>query len=293
MNLTGTMRLPFVIATPACVLLGIATAVASGAQPPWWEVVFVLVGAVCAHIGVNVFNEYQDFKSGLDATTKRTPFSGGSGTLQKHPELAKAALFLGIAATALASAFGLYFVLAGRLLLLAVGGLGVLTVVLYTPWIATRPVICLLAPGIGFGTCMVIGAHIAFGAPLGWAPLFASFVPFFLVSNLLLINQFPDVEPDRAVGRRNVIIAYGRKTGATVYGLFLALCYAAIGAGVGTGHLPPLSLIGLATLPLAASAFRGAMKYRDDDEKIVPSLGLNVIVVLLTPVLTSIGIFIG
>ena len=291
MKLTGTMRLPFIVLTPACVTLGIATAVAAGVSPAWWEIVMVIVGATLAHIGVNVFNEHQDFKSGLDAATKRTPFSGGSGTLQKYPELATAAFALAIAATTFAAAFGLYFVLSGRLLLLAVGGLGVLAITLYTPWIVRNPVACLLAPGFGFGTCMVVGSHIALGAPLAWAPVVASFIPFFLVSNLLLLNQFPDIEPDRTVGRKNILIAYGLRSGIIVYGVFLGLAYLAIGLGAIGGLFPRLSLIGLATIPLAILVFKAVLAHQNEVDKLVPSLGLNVIIVLVTPALTAIGIF--
>jgi 1,4-dihydroxy-2-naphthoate octaprenyltransferase len=293
MKLVGTMRLPFIIAAPVSVLPGIATAHLAGVELLWWEVLFVIVGAICAHIGVNVFNEYQDWKSNLDATTNRTPFSGGSGTLQKHPELAKAALVLAICVTAVAAGLGFYFVLSGRLLLLAVGGVGVLLVTFYTPWIVRNPIICLLAPGLGFGTCMVLGAHIAFGAPITPAAVTASFVPFFLVNNLLLLNQFPDVKQDEAVGRRNIIIAYGKKTGVAVYGLFLILCYVAIGMGVAVSVLPAWSLLGLATLPASAAAFFLAVKYNADIRKLIPGLGLNVLVTILTPVLTAIGILIG
>lgn len=293
MKLTGTMRLPFIILAPACVLPGIATAVAAGAGIRWWEILLITLGAICAHVAVNVFNEYQDNKSGLDATTKRTPFSGGSGTLQRHPELAKAALALGIAATALTAGFGLYFVLSGRLLLLAVGGLGILVIVFYTPWIGKNPIVCLIAPGLGFGTCMVLGAHIALGADLDWAAVIVSFVPFFLVSNLLLLNQFPDVEADRAVRRRNILITAGVRTGAVVYTVFLVLCYASIGLGVVLSLLPVFSLLGLATIPLAAFAASGAFRYGNETEKLIPALGMNVVTNVLTPVLTAVGIFIG
>jgi len=293
MKLAATMRIPFLILGPACVLPGIATAYAAGARPAWWEILLVALGAVLAHIAVNVLNEYQDWKRGLDAKTARTPFSGGSGTLQAHPELAKAALRLGICAAAATGAVGLYFVIAGRLLLLAIGGAGVLFVALYTPWIVRLPITSLLAPGLGFGTCMVLGAHVALGAPLTPAAFIASLVPFFLVSNLLLLNQFPDVEQDRSVGRRNIIIAYGRKTGVAVYGIFLALCYAAVAAGVAVSAFPAWSLLGLATLPAAAAAFAGAVRHNAEAEKLVWSLGLNVIAVNLTPVLLAVGIFLG
>ena len=287
------MRLPFIVLTPACVVLGIATAFGAGARPVWWEVALVVVGAILAHLAVNVFNEYQDFRSGLDAKTKRTPFSGGSGTLQEHPELAGRTLALAIVCTVLTAGIGVYFVIAGSLLLLVVGAAGIIVVAMYTPWIVRRPLACLIAPGLGFGTCMVIGAHVALGATVTLAPVIVSFVPFFLVSNLLLLNQFPDIDPDRAVGRNNILTAFGTRFGTAVYGLFLVLSYVAIGAGVAGGLFPALGLIGLATIPLAALAFRGAILNRDDPEKLVPSLGLNVIIVLLTPALTAVGMLVG
>lgn len=293
MKLTGVLRLPFLILGPACVLPGIATARLAGATMRWWEILLVLLGAVLAHAGVNVLNEYHDWKCGLDGKTERTPFSGGSGTLQSRPELAGAALILGISATAAAAGIGLYFVLLGRLLLLAIGGAGVLIVAVYTPWIVRRPLICLLAPGLGFGTCIVLGAHLALGAPLTLAAFLASLIPFFLVNNLLLLNQIPDVEQDRSVGRSNIIIAYGKKTGLAVYGVFLILCYLVIGLAAAVSLFPVWSLLGLITFPVAVAAFAGALRHHSRTDRLVPVLGLNVIVVNLTPILTAAGILIG
>ena len=65
----GPMRLPFLILTPACVLLGAATAAWSGAELNLYYLGFTFVGAVAAHISVNALNEYDNCKSGLDFTT--------------------------------------------------------------------------------------------------------------------------------------------------------------------------------------------------------------------------------
>src|SRR5512143_2349141 len=91
-DILGPMRVPFLALTPACVLLGVASAVYSGIPVSPIHIVLVLVGAIATHISVNSFNEYDDFKSGLDAQTRRTPFSGGSGTLPANPGMARTAL---------------------------------------------------------------------------------------------------------------------------------------------------------------------------------------------------------
>ena len=59
----GPMRLPFLILTPACVLLGAATAVWSGHELNLFHLALVLIGAVSTHISVNALNEYEDRKS--------------------------------------------------------------------------------------------------------------------------------------------------------------------------------------------------------------------------------------
>ena len=55
--------------------------------------------------------------------------------------------------------------------------------------------------------------------------LVASLVPFFLVSNLLLLNQFPDVAADRSVGRDNFPIAVGTEKSAAIFAAFGFLAY--------------------------------------------------------------------
>ena len=47
------------------------------------------------------------------------------------------------------------------------------------------------------------------------------------------------------------------------------------------------------TLPLAFKAMRAAVKYNNDMSKLVPALGMDVITVLVTPLLMSIGIVIA
>ncbi|MCK4490168.1 MAG: prenyltransferase, partial [Anaerolineales bacterium] len=60
--LLDPMRLPFLILTPACVVLGLAAAIWTSGQVNWLHFVLVLIGALSAHVSVNTFNEYFDFK---------------------------------------------------------------------------------------------------------------------------------------------------------------------------------------------------------------------------------------
>ena len=287
------MRLPFLILTPACVVLGLATAVWTGGQVNWFHFVLVLIGAVSAHIAVNAFNEYFDFKSGLDANTQRTPFSGGSGRLQQNPDLEKPALYMAWFFLGLVGTVGIYFAWKISAALIPLGVLGLLIIYFYTEWITRFPLLCLIAPGLGFGSLMVMGTDFVLTGSYSWTAFLASLVPFFLVSNLLLLNQFPDAEADQSIGRKHYPIQIGKVKSSRIYLAFLALPFGAILIGVASGLFPLSSLIGLFALLLAIPITKGVLTNAEDTEKLIPTLGQNVIVNLVTPVLVAIGLFIG
>jgi 1,4-dihydroxy-2-naphthoate octaprenyltransferase len=291
--LLGPMRVPFLILTPACVLLGLGTALWESGKINIFYFVLVLIGAVCAHISVNAFNEYFDFKSGLDFKTTPTPFSGGSGTLPAQPGQVQTALMTAWIAFGITALVGLFFSLVRGWSLLPLGLLGLLIIFVYTPWMTRNPVLCLLAPGLGFGPLMVIGTHFALTGQYSWTALIASLVPFFLVSNLLLLNQFPDIEADRSIGRRHFPILIGRRTSSLIFDLFLLLTYLTIGLGVAFGYLPVFSLIGLLTLVIAVPVGLAAFQHADQISELIPYMGRNVIINIVTPILVAIGLFLG
>ncbi|PIP36021.1 MAG: prenyltransferase [Desulfobacterales bacterium CG07_land_8_20_14_0_80_52_14] len=290
-EIIGPMRLPFLILTPACVLLGVGTAVWSSGNISILYVVLTLIGALTAHISVNAFNEYFDFRSGLDFKTQRTPFSGGSGTLPANPLLAKQALLMAIIAFGVTAAIGLFFVKRWGPGLFLTGIPGLFLLYAYTPWIAHHALWCLIAPGLGFGPFMVMGTHFVLTGTYHRTAFIASLVPFFLVSNLLLLNQFPDVEADRSVGRRHLPILIGRRGSSLVYGGFLLAAYLTILLGVLLNLLPNLSLLGLMTLALALPAALGAYRHADNIPRLIPIMILNVIINIVTPMLMAIGLF--
>lgn len=291
--LTGPMRLPFIILTPACVLLGISTAYFETGHIDWLLSILIVIGAVSAHISVNAFNEYFDYKSGLDIKTQRTPFSGGSGTLPENPDMERPALKIAWITFFVTLIIGLYFVYLVGWELLPLGLLGLLFVFVYTKWVTRSPLICLISPGLGFGTFMVMGTHFVLTGHYSWIAFVASLIPFFLVNDLLLLNQFPDVEADKTIGRKHYPISIGRKKSSMIYIVFLILAYLTIVFGVVSGLFPVMSLLGLLTVFLAIPVSKGVLNNHNDIEKLIPFMGKNVLINLLTPVLTAIGFFIG
>jgi 1,4-dihydroxy-2-naphthoate octaprenyltransferase len=140
---------------------------------------------------------------------------------------------------------------------------------------------------------MVMGTDFALTGHYSWTAFIASLVPFFLVSNLLLLNQFPDADADRKVGRKHYPIQIGRAGSSRIYLAFLYLPFLAVAAGTAVGLLPLSGLLGLLGLALALPITRTVIAHTENIEQLLPALGQNVLVNLLTPVLLAVGLFIG
>ncbi|GIX31427.1 MAG: hypothetical protein KatS3mg124_1899 [Porticoccaceae bacterium] len=170
-----------------------------------------------------------------------------------HPEDAALARFLALAALVFAGGVGAWFIARGRTALAVPGLLGLLLVVAYTPWLTRSALACLLAPGLGFGVLFVnLGFYALtgqFAAAAGWASLPVAL----LTSNLLLVNQIPDIEADRAVGRRHLAARLGARGARRISAWLLAAAALALLAGIGLGALPPGTLFALLALPLGAT----------------------------------------
>ncbi len=290
-SLLGTLRLTFVILAPACVVVGLGAAYWTSGHINWFYFVLALIAGTAAHISVNTFNEYFDYKTGLDQHTRRTPFSGGSGSLQAHPELAMGTLAIAWLALSLTAGIGIYFTLIWGWSALPLGLLGLFLLYAYTTWMVYHPFLCLIAPGLGFGPILVLSTSFALTGTYSWQAVTASLVPFFLVSDLLLLNQFPDVEADRSTGRRHFPILIGLRSSSYIYIAFLIAAYITLAGGVFLGLLPHWSLLGLLTLLFAARVIRNLLANPGNVHDLLPSLGQNVIINLLTPVLLAVGFF--
>jgi 1,4-dihydroxy-2-naphthoate octaprenyltransferase len=285
--------LNFLILTPACILLGLGTALWSGAKINIFHFILALAGGVCAHASVNAFNEYFDFKTGLDFKTTKTPFSGGTGTLPKTPELAGPTLVMAWATLIVTGLIGLYFIFTKGTAIFPLGLLGLILIYAYTPWIVHNRYLCLVAPGLGFGPVMVMGTHFVLAGEYSKTAFIASLIPFFLVSNLLLLNQFPDVEPDRSVGRRHFPVTSGKGLGSLIYCLFMFFAYLSLCFGVWLNALPAAALLGMLTLVPALFACVGAVRHAENMEKLIFPMTLNIVVNILTPLLMAIGLFLS
>jgi len=247
-----------------------------------------MIGSVLVHITVNVINDYYDYIGGIDLNTQRTPFSGGSGVLTSNLLKPKQAFWLATICLLIAMGIGAYFVLTkGWILfplLLVAGFSAYFYNVTLSKWMVGE-----LFAGLNFGPLIVLGSYFVQTGRYSWEALVASLAPGILTSNLLFLNEFPDREADEKGGRKHLVIAMGRKDARFLFIAFLLASYLCIVIGVLTKMMPVVALIGLGTIGFGWKAAKGALRYYNDTNQLVPTLGANVITILGTQALLTIG----
>lgn len=269
----GVARAPFLLLPVTLVASGAAAAAYAGAFA-WGPTILALVGLVLLHAAVNALNEASDMATGIDLRTKRTPFSGGSGTLPAGLLSVRATRVFAYTCAVIGGLIGGWFALHLGPMFALLMAAGAAAVLFYTDAFARVGVGEVMA-GLGLGALPVWGSAWVQGPPPGPAALWAGLPAFLMTFNLLLLNEFPDEEADRAGGRKNLVLMLGRKGAALVYAAAALLTPVAIVAAVASGALPPQALAAVVPSLLLSAPLRWALG--DAREPVpIPALGMNV-----------------
>jgi 1,4-dihydroxy-2-naphthoate octaprenyltransferase len=256
-----------------------------------WYALLAGIGLVFTHASVNILNDYFDFRSGIDLAAKRTPFSGGSGILPAKLLTPRQVLWLGIALFVLAIPIGIYFVVVQGWQLLPLLIVAAVFIMFYSPVILKRPW-PEWAAGAGLGALPILGLYFAQTGAYTYTSAVACIPSAFLVHNLLLLNEFPDVEADKLANRKTVPISIGKDRAAIFYSVVAIAVYVWIIGWVIARVMPVWTLLALLTLPLTIRGINGAI-HHDDPSKFMPGMAANVMTVLLIQLLAGIGYILG
>ncbi|KAA3633686.1 MAG: prenyltransferase [Proteobacteria bacterium] len=219
------MRAPFFTATVASVLVGAAVAArdldaAGVAGIDLLLLALALVGAIAAHAGTNLANDYGDHLGGTDEINEAPGrFNGGSrviqsGLLTPRSVLAAAAIAFGVC---IVCGLAINRSIAGAWYaptpLMWLGAIGVSLGVAYTlgPLRLSYEGLGEVAIAIGFGPVMVLGAHYVLTATRldhwHWTgPALASLPVAVMTMLIVWINQFQDAPADAASAKRNWVV---------------------------------------------------------------------------------------
>ncbi|MFQ6093256.1 MAG: 1,4-dihydroxy-2-naphthoate octaprenyltransferase [bacterium] len=287
------LRASFLTATIVPILLGAVIAWVTTAAFHWGYFLLTMLGGLFLHAGTNVINDYSDHRSGNDEVNLEfvRPFSGGSRVIQLGLLTPLEVLVGGLALFLLGSLMGLYLAWVRGPLILALGVIGIASGMFYSgkPFDWASKGIGEMLVGLNFGVLMTLGAYYVQTQELSWVPVMAGIPVAFFIAAVLYINEFPDYQADKVVGKKTLVVRLGRQKAVIGYVVLIMGAYLSILAGVVTGVLAPVALAGLATLPLSVRAIHYARRHYAKSFDLVPANALTIIAHLATGLLLTLA----
>jgi 1,4-dihydroxy-2-naphthoate octaprenyltransferase len=287
------IRAPFLTAVIVPVLLGACVAWSRGGFH-WGFFALTLVGAVCLHAASNMSNDYFDHLTGTDENNRElTPFSGGSRVIQDGTLSARQVLIVSTSLYVAGAAIGFYLALVRGWPVLWLGLAGVLLAFFHNappfgPYYLV-PGLGELAVALGFGPVTLMGAVYVQTQQLDLGVLWASIPVGLLIAAVLYINEFPDYQADKSVGKKTVVVALGREKAVWGYSALLISAYLMVVVGVVLRIMPLTALLALLPLPLVYRGIQGARRFHSDTPKLIPTNATTIQIHLLTGLLLCVG----
>lgn len=176
---------------------------------------FVLLNALVAlscslliQIGTNYVNDLYDFLKGADNEKRKGPLRVLASGLITVKEMKTGSFLIFL----LAFVLGLYLVYSAGPVVLMIGVLSIAAGIAYTA--GPFP---LAYNGLGdifvfmfFGIVGTTGTYYVQAKDFSWLALLASIPVGALITNILVVNNFRDIEEDRAAGKKTLAVILGR-----------------------------------------------------------------------------------
>lgn len=286
-------RVPFLVATLVSILLGTIIAWVRNSIFNLQFFLLALLGGIFLHLGANIANDYFDHRSGNDEINKEfvRPFTGGSRTIQMGLLTPRKVLTSAIVFFTAAFTIGLYLMWARGPIVLVLALVGLVSAIFYTgvPFNWASKGIGEALVGVNFGALMTFGAYYVQTQAFSVEPFIASIPISLLIAAVLYINEFPDYNADKAVGKDTLVVRLGRHRAAIGYMFIVISSYLIVFLNVLFGISPPYTLFALVPLPLALTAIKIASKFHSQPQKLAPANALTVVFHFLTSILLSFG----
>lgn len=270
-------RAPFLTAALVPVFLAGAWA-ALTATFSWGLFGLTALTAMLLHVSANCFNDYFDWKSGADEANNNyfLPYSGGSRSIELGLTTPPKLLTIALVALALAGAAGGYLLWLRGLPLFWFGLAGAASGFFYTApplRLVARKGLGELLVALNFGPLMTAGTVLAVTGRVTLADFLIGIPLGLLTTAILWINEFPDLESDRATGKTNLVVVLGREKARYGFAVLLGAAFAALIALVAAQLLPVGALAGLLALPMAWKAASTAIAHHSDRQLVKANAG--------------------
>lgn len=201
----------------------------------------MLIASLLIQMATNMFNEYYDYKRGLDTEES----IGIGGAIVRNGVKPKTVLNLAFLLYGISILFGIYICMQTSWWLAVVGLVSMLIGYLYTggPYPIAYTPFGELVSGVVMGMLLILIAFYIQTETVTMDAVILSIPSMLLVGAIMLANNIRDLEGDKKSGRKTLAILVGRPTAITILMLFFAISYIWIIGLVIIGFLTPWALL--------------------------------------------------
>ena len=289
-------RAPFLTATIVPILIGAAWVAASGQVDhfPWVSFVLAMFGGMALHVAANTFNDYFDWRSGTDPANNAyfQPLSGGSRSIELGLITEQQLFRVALGALFVAVAMGIALLYLSGPALILFGIAGAFSAYFYTApplRLAARKGIGELLVGLNFGPLMTAGTVYALTGRVSLVDFLVGLPAGLLITAVLWINQFPDLESDRSTGKHNLVVVLGKDRARWGYAFLVLGAFALVVVGVTADILPFSALLTLLALPIGLWTTAHLFRYYRDRILIKANSG-TIVLHVLTGILMAVSL---
>lgn len=204
------------------VLLGISLALGDG-RFHIWPAIAALAVALLLQIGSNLANDLYDFKKGTDTQERLGPLRVTQAGLLTTKQMMIGVLLV----FALAALIGLYLVFIGGWPILTVGLFAIICAIAYTagPYPLGYKGIADIFVFLFFGPIAVGGTYYLQAGTITSLVWWASIPSGLLVTAILVVNNFRDIETDRKAGKNTLAVRFGARFTQYQFIFLIVLAY--------------------------------------------------------------------
>ena len=220
-----------------------------------------LLSCLFLQIGANYFNEYFDYRYGLDHSGSL----GSSTVIFRHEMTAAQVLAGGIGSFVFAAVFGLLliYLVGPAILLFGLAGMAIAYFYSARPFQLSIRGLGDILVYIAMGFLMTWGAYYVQIPRWSWLAFAASVPVGFLVVAILNMNNLRDYQDDKAVHKLTLPVRFGQLFGQRFHAMLLLGSYIAVTIFVLLRILPLFSLVVWITFPLAFTNVQSVLHATD------------------------------
>jgi len=250
----------------------------------------MLIASVFIQMATNMFNEYYDFKRGLDTEQS----IGIGGTIVRNGVKPKTVLNLAFMLYGISVLIGVYICMETSWMLAVVGVLSMMVGYFYTggPYPIAYTPFGELFSGVVMGMLLILIAFYIQTETVTTEAVLLSIPSMLLVAGIMLANNIRDLEGDKEGGRKTLAILVGRSNAITILMLFFIISYGWIIAMILFGHLTPWALLVFLSVKKPIGAIT-VFRKNHIPIHVMPAMKNTAVTNTLFGLLLGIGILIG